>query len=210
MPERPTGPAGSRHSLTGSFLLSLRSPFSCWQLETFPSNLDNFPLFLLPAFKIHQCHNATLHTALDFPCSFVQVFPRPLDSPGKNTGVGCHLILQCMKVKRESEVAQSCPTLSDPMDCSLPGSSVHGICQARVLEWVAIVFCNQGKLGSVDLIIRLVSTDQRRLLRQGLLDLSVYTCLFCVLSEVCLCMCVYTHVCASIYLLSTLNCTSNE
>ena len=110
----------------------------------------------------------------------------------------------------ESEVAQSYPTPSDPMDWSLPGSSVHGICQARVLEWVAIVFCNQGKLGSVDLIIRLVSTDQRRLLRQGLLDLSVYTCLFCVLSEVCLCMCVYTHVCASIYLLSTLNCTSNE
>ena len=43
-----------------------------------------------------------------------------------------------MKVKRESEVAQSCPTLSDPMDCSLPGSSIHGIFQARVLEWGAI------------------------------------------------------------------------
>ena len=53
--------------------------------------------------------------------------PRSWDSPGKNTGVGCHFLLQCMKVKRESEVAQSCPTLSDPMDCSLPGSSVHGI-----------------------------------------------------------------------------------
>ena len=53
--------------------------------------------------------------------------PRPWDSPGKNTGVGCHFLLQCMKVKSESEVAQSCPTLSDPMDCSLPGSSVHGI-----------------------------------------------------------------------------------
>ena len=66
--------------------------------------------------------------------------PRPWDSPGKNTGVGCHFLLQCMKVKRESEVAQSCPTLSDPMDCSLPGSSVHGIFQARVLEWVAIAF----------------------------------------------------------------------
>ena len=51
----------------------------------------------------------------------------PWDSPGKNTGVGCHFLLQCMKVKSESEVAQSCPTLSDPMDCSLPGSSVHGI-----------------------------------------------------------------------------------
>ena len=60
------------------------------------------------------------------------------DSPGKNTGVGCHFLLQCMKVKSEREVAQSCPTLSDPMDCSLPGSSVHGIFQARVLEWGVI------------------------------------------------------------------------
>ena len=66
--------------------------------------------------------------------------PRPWDSPGKNTGVGCHFLLQCMKVESESEVAQSCPTLSDPMDCSLPGSSVHRIFQARVLEWGAIAF----------------------------------------------------------------------
>ena len=66
--------------------------------------------------------------------------PRPWDSPGKNTGVGCHFLLQCMKVKSESEVAQSCPTLSDPMDFSLPGSSIHGIFQARVLEWGAIAF----------------------------------------------------------------------
>ena len=66
--------------------------------------------------------------------------PRPWDSPGKNTGVGCHFLLQCMKVESESEVAQSCPTLSDPMDCSLPGSSVHGSFQARVLEWGAIAF----------------------------------------------------------------------
>ena len=65
---------------------------------------------------------------------------RPWDSPGKNTGVGCHFLLQCVKVKIESEVAQSCPTLSDPMDCSLSGSSVHGIFQARVLEWDAIAF----------------------------------------------------------------------
>ena len=62
------------------------------------------------------------------------------DSPGKNTGVGCHFLLQCMKVKSESEVAQSCPTLRYPMDCSPPGSSVHGIFQARVLEWGAIAF----------------------------------------------------------------------
>ena len=66
--------------------------------------------------------------------------PCPWDSLGKNTGVGCHFLLQCMEVKSQSEVAQSCPTLSDPMDCSLPGSSVHGIFQARVLEWVAISF----------------------------------------------------------------------
>ena len=64
--------------------------------------------------------------------------PRPWDSPGKNIGVGCHFLLQCRKVKSESEVVQSCPTLSDPMDRSPPGSSVHGIFQARVLEWVAI------------------------------------------------------------------------
>ena len=66
--------------------------------------------------------------------------PRPWDSPGKNTGVGCHFLLHRMKVKSESEVAQSCLTLSDPMDCSLPGSSVRGIFQARVLEWGAIAF----------------------------------------------------------------------
>ena len=66
--------------------------------------------------------------------------PRPWDSPGKNPGVGCHFLLQCMKVKSESEVAQSCPTLSNLMDCSPPGSSIHGVFQARVLEWGAIAF----------------------------------------------------------------------
>ena len=66
--------------------------------------------------------------------------PNPWDSLGKNTEVGCHFLLQCMKVKSQSEVAQSCPTLSDPTDCSLPGSSIHGIFQARVLEWGAIAF----------------------------------------------------------------------
>ena len=69
--------------------------------------------------------------------------PRPWDSPGKNTGVGCHFLLQCMKVKSEGEVAQSCPTLCDPMDCGPPGSSVHGIFQARVLEWGAIAFSDR-------------------------------------------------------------------
>ena len=65
---------------------------------------------------------------------------RPWDSPGKNTGVGCHLLLQCMKVKSQSEDAQSYPTFSDPMDCRLPGSSVHEIFQVKVLEWGAIAF----------------------------------------------------------------------
>ena len=64
--------------------------------------------------------------------------PRLWDSPGKNTGVGCHFLLQCMKVKSESEVAQSCLTLLDPVDCSLPGSSIHGIFQARVLILLVI------------------------------------------------------------------------
>ena len=64
----------------------------------------------------------------------------PWDSPGKNTGVSCHFLLQCMKVKSESEVTQSCLTLRDPMDCSPPGSSIHGSFQARVLEWGAIAF----------------------------------------------------------------------
>ena len=75
--------------------------------------------------------------------------PRPWDSSGKNTGVRCHCPLQCRKAKSESEVSQSCPTPSDPMDCSPPGPSIHGIFQARVLEWVvqAIViscsdYCN--------------------------------------------------------------------
>ena len=66
--------------------------------------------------------------------------PHPWDSPGKNTGVGCHFLLQCMKGKSESEVTQLCPTLTDPIDYSPPGSSVHGIFQARVLEWGAIAF----------------------------------------------------------------------
>ena len=70
--------------------------------------------------------------------------PHPWNSPGKNTGVSCYFLLQCMKVKSESDVAQSLPTLRNPVDCSLSGSSIHGILQARVLEWGAIAFsiCN--------------------------------------------------------------------
>ena len=69
--------------------------------------------------------------------------PRPWDSPGKNTGVGCHFLLQCMKGKSESEVTLLCPTLRNPKVCSLPGSSIHGIFQARVLEWGAIAFSKE-------------------------------------------------------------------
>ena len=77
--------------------------------------------------------------------------PCPWDSPGKNTEVGCHFLLQCMKVKSESEVAQLCLTCSDPMDCSPPGSSIHGIFQARVLEWGAIAFSSED-LTSVEIL----------------------------------------------------------
>ena len=77
--------------------------------------------------------------------------PHPWDSPGKNTGVGCHFLLQCMKVKSKSEVTQSCPTLRDPVDCSPPGSSVHGIFQAGVLEWGAIAFSGSIYLGKVNI-----------------------------------------------------------
>ena len=89
----------------------------------------------------------------------------PWDSPGRNTGVGCHFLLQCMKVKSESEVTQSCPTPTDPMDCSLSGSSVHGIFQARVLEWGAIAFSKMqssvcqslGFFAKIKLILKLIS-----------------------------------------------------
>ena len=82
--------------------------------------------------------------------------PHPWDSQGKNTGVGCHFLLQCVKVKSESEVAQSCPTYSDLMDCSQPGSSVHGIFQAGVLEWGAIAFSNVQRLLRHNIIKKII------------------------------------------------------
>ena len=96
-------------------------------LSPFPKEKDLSPLYAAAAKSLQLC------PALCDPID-------SRDSPGKNTGVGCHFLLQCMKVKSESEVSQSCPTLSDPMGCSLPGSSFHGIFQARVLEWGAIAF----------------------------------------------------------------------
>ena len=93
----------------------------------------------------------------------------PWDSPGKNTGVGCHFLLQSMKVKSESEVAQSCLTLSDPMDCSPPGSSIHGIFQARALEWGAIAFSHKGVccLVNADTLVLLSQIDQASTANEG-------------------------------------------
>ena len=90
----------------------------------------------------------------------------PWDSPGKNTGVGCHFLLQHMKVKSEREVTQLCPTLHDPMDCSLPASSVHGVSQARVLEWAAIAFSGY--------IVHRVAKSQIR--QQWVTSNSTHTC----------------------------------
>ena len=117
--------------------------------------LDWNNIFLLwaklwPTYRLHSLQKPIL-CALLLSTSVVSnsVWPHrwqptrlscPWDSPGKNTGVGCHFLLQCMKVNSESEVTQLCQTLHDPMDYRLPGSSVHGIFQARVLEWVAIAF----------------------------------------------------------------------
>ena len=108
----------------------------CFHVDCWPPMVQTFhslyTLLLLSRFsRVRLC--VTPETA-------AHQLPRPWDSPGKNTGVGCHFLLQCMKVKSQSEVTQLCPTPSNPMDCSLPGSSVHGICQARVLEWGAIAF----------------------------------------------------------------------
>ena len=83
-------------------------------------------------------------------------FPFP-GIPGKNTGVGCHFLLQCMQVKSESEVAQSCPTLHDSMGRSPPGSSIYGIFQARVLEWAAIAFSNEGCWANTNLMTQALS-----------------------------------------------------
>ena len=119
----------------GSITVSLRPRHGIWilfQRQEISAD-DSALLLLLPSrfSRVRLCATYRQQPTR-LPC--------PWDSPGKNTGVGCHFLFQCMKVKSESEGTQSCPTLSDPMDCSLPGSSVHGIFQARVLEWRAIAF----------------------------------------------------------------------
>ena len=113
----------------------IQIPYFCVRIRylSFSFWLTSFCIMLWYAKSLQSC--PTLCDPIDSTR-----LPRPWDSPGKNTGVGCHFLLQCMKVKSEREVAQLCPTFSDPMDCSLPGSSIHGMFQARVLEWGAIAF----------------------------------------------------------------------
>ena len=100
----------------------------------------NFTQWSAPAAAAKSCQSCL--TLCDPTGGQPTRLPCPWDSPGKNTAVGCHFLLQRMKVKSESEVARSCLTLSDSMDWSLPGSSVHGIFQARELKWGAIAFSN--------------------------------------------------------------------
>ena len=134
-------------------LISTQFMGRCWYLQV-PSS-TTFPLFSLSSDNTLASCDCQLLLLSHF--SRVQLcatrrrqptrLPRPWDFPGKNTGVDCHFLLQCVKVKSESEVTQSCPNLSDPMDCSLPGYSIHGIFQARVLDWVAIAFSGDCQLG---------------------------------------------------------------
>ena len=107
----------------------------CFSLYILGGNLSILLLLLLLLLRRFSCVRLCAT-----PQMAAHQAPPSLDSPGKNTGVGCHFLLQCMKVKYKSEVTQSCPTLSDPMDRSLPGSSAHGTFQARALEWGAIAF----------------------------------------------------------------------
>ena len=114
--------------ISKKFIESQRYPF--WILKT-----GYFPNITMLLLLLSRFSRVRLRAA---PQTAARQAPRPWDSPGKNPGVGCHFLLQCMKVKRESEVAQSCLTPSDPIDCSPPGSSVPGIFQARALEWVPV------------------------------------------------------------------------
>ena len=133
LPGENTG-VGSHFLLQGIFPTQESNPcLQHWQADCLPLSHQGSPdLFS----QVYKCMHAAAAIAAKScqSCPTVRPhrrqptrLPRPWDSPGKNTGVGCHFLLQCVKVKSESEVAQSCQTLSNPMDCSLPGSSVHGI-----------------------------------------------------------------------------------
>ena len=121
--------------------------------------------------------------------------PPSWDSPGENTGVGCHFLLQYMKVKSQSEVTQSCPTLSDPMDCSLPGSSIHGIFQERVLEWDAIAFSTiMYKINSKDLQHSIANYTQHLVLTYNGRECKKRICTYIrVCVYICICIYVYTR-----------------
>ena len=108
-----------------------------WQVGSLPQAPPGKPQLLLLLSHFSRVQLCVI------PQTAATRLPRPWDSPGENTGVGCHFLLQCLKVKSEREVAQSCLTLSDPMDCSLPGSSVHGIFQAKY--WSGVPLPSLGK-----------------------------------------------------------------
>ena len=121
-----------------------------WILFLFPESLNmlilplrvfSFPilLFILLTLLLLLSHFSRVRLCATPEMAVHQASPS-LEFSRQEHWSGCHCLLQCMKVKSESEVTQLCPTLSDSMDCSLPGSSVHGIFQARVLEWGAITF----------------------------------------------------------------------
>ena len=163
---------------TGKLVLIL---LNLWmQINTYDMGLSILLLLLLSCFsrvRLYATPQMAAHQG-----------PRPWDSPGKNIGVGCHFLLQCMKVKSESEVAQSCLTLSDPMDRSLPGSSIHGIFQARVLEWGAIAFSGVYivllKLGAIKLFTRtncIISYLERTFIFENEYDFTLQVALFNVI-----------------------------
>ena len=136
---RPREPYCHHHSGSWSSLWASWVPKAVvtWMLPS----CGHYRCMAGPDLRIMLAAAAASHQSCPTLCDPIDGSPTgssPWDSPGKNTGVGCQFLLQCMKVKSESEVAQLCLTRSDPMDCSLPGSSVPGVLQARVLEWVAI------------------------------------------------------------------------
>ena len=123
---------------------ALPSELSGKQIKALHDHYGKLLLLLLSSFShVWLCET---------PKNAAHQVPRPWDSPGKNAEVGCHFLLQCMKVESESEVAQSCLTLSDPMDYRLPGSSIHGIFQTKLLEWVAMAFSD----GKLEMLINMV------------------------------------------------------
>ena len=133
--ERASG--GNQHPQITRAGFSVHQQIPDNQLKTLGFITEGFPEVAATAKSLQSC--LTLCDPIDGSPQGSPV-PGILQAPGKNTGMGCHFVLQCIKVKSEREVAQSCPTLSDPTDYSLPGSSIHGIFQARVLEWGAIAF----------------------------------------------------------------------